>query len=385
LEIGYCTNVHAGVDIMSTRDNLERYAARVKQIVSPDAPMGIGLWLAAPAAEQLLASNQTTAFRDWLTQQGLIPFTCNGFPYGDFHSTVVKHEVYKPTWYHPDRLKYTKNLATILHQILPAGKEGSISTLPIAWGKQTMTDQQWETSVTQLLALTDFLHTLEQETGRLIHLCMEPEPGCTLDVAQDMTELFENRLLPRGSADQVLRYLRICHDVCHSAVMFESQADVLRRYQSLGIQVGKVQVSSAVRVNFAELSPTDREQAFQQLAGFNEPRYLHQTCIRQPDHSIQFYQDLSEAFASVTNPAVLESTWSIHFHVPIFLDRLGLLSTSQQDILECIEVCKLMPDLNHFEVETYAWNVLPDHLQPTDLSAGIAQELQWFNHLMASL
>ncbi|HIA63662.1 MAG TPA: hypothetical protein EYN93_12355, partial [Planctomycetaceae bacterium] len=85
MEIGYCTNVHAGVDLEATQANLSKYAARVKQLVSPHDPMGIGLWLAAPAAQQLLDSKQTTVFRDWLDEQGLVPFTLNGFPYGNFH------------------------------------------------------------------------------------------------------------------------------------------------------------------------------------------------------------------------------------------------------------------------------------------------------------
>ena len=384
MEIGYCTNVHAGVDLEATQANLSKYAARVKQLVSPNDPMGIGLWLAAPAAQQLLDSNQTTRFRDWLAEQGLVPFTLNGFPYGNFHNEVVKHDVYKPTWHDPDRLQYTKNLATILDAILPAEQTGSISTLPIAWGKQSLTAEQWDSTVRQLLELADFLHELQLTTGRTIHVCIEPEPGCALDVAADMIDLFQNRLLPQGSADKILHHIRVCHDVCHSAVMFESQADVLRQYQELGIQVGKIQVSSAVQVNFAQLAASDRAAAFEQLASFNEPRYLHQTCIREPNQTIQFHQDLSGALETVTDPQSLESTWSVHFHVPIFLESLGLLTTSQHDILECMEACKSMPNLEHFEVETYAWNVLPKHLQQSDLAQGIADELLWFRNLVST-
>ena len=384
MEIGYCTNVHAGVDLEATQANLSKYAARVKQLVSPNDPMGIGLWLAAPAAQELLDSNQTTRFRDWLAEQGLVPFTLNGFPYGNFHNEVVKHDVYKPTWHDPDRLQYTKNLATILDAILPAEQTGSISTLPIAWGKQSLTAEQWDSTVRQLLELADFLHELQLTTGRTIHVCIEPEPGCALDVAADMIDLFQNRLLPQGSADKILHHIRVCHDVCHSAVMFESQADVLRQYQELGIQVGKIQVSSAVQVNFAQLAASDRAAAFEQLASFNEPRYLHQTCIREPNQTIQFHQDLSGALETVTDPQSLESTWSVHFHVPIFLESLGLLTTSHHDILECMEACKSMPNLEHFEVETYAWNVLPKHLQQSDLAQGIADELLWFRNLVST-
>ncbi len=384
MEIGYCTNVHAGVDLEATQANLSKYAARVKQLVSPNNPMGIGLWLAAPAAQQLLDSEQTTDFRDWLAAQGLVPFTLNGFPYGNFHNEVVKHDVYKPTWHDLDRLQYTKNLAAILDAILPAGKTGSISTLPIAWGKKSLTTEQWNSTVRQLLELVDFLHELQQTTGRTIHVCIEPEPGCALDVAADMIDLFQNRLLPQGSADKILRHIRVCHDICHSAVMFESQADVLRQYQALGIQVGKIQVSSAVQVDFSQLAVGDRTAAFEQLTSFNEPRYLHQTCIREPNQSIHFHQDLSVALETVADPQSLENAWSVHFHVPIFLESLGLLSTSQHDILECLEVCKSMPNLEHFEVETYAWNVLPEHLQQSDLAQGIADELLWFRNLVST-
>ena len=384
MEIGYCTNVHAGVDLEATQANLSKYAARVKQLVSPNDPMGIGLWLAAPAAQQLLDSQQTEVFRDWLADQGLVPFTLNGFPYGNFHNEVVKHDVYKPTWHDHDRLQYTKNLATILDTILPAEKTGSISTLPIAWGKQSLTAEHWDSAVRQLIELADFLHELQQTTGRTIHVCIEPEPGCVLDVAADIIDLFQNRLLPHGSADKILHHIRVCHDVCHSAVMFESQADVLRQYQSLGIQVGKIQVSSAVQVDFAQLAASDRTAAFEQLAGFNEPRYLHQTCIRESNQTIHFHQDLSVALETVADPQTLESTWSVHFHVPIFLESLGLLSTSQHDILECMEVCKSMPNLEHFEVETYAWNVLPPNLQQSDLAQGIADELLWFRNLIST-
>ena len=33
-----------------------------------------------------------------------MPFTFNGFPYGDFHQSVVKHRVYEPTWADAERL-----------------------------------------------------------------------------------------------------------------------------------------------------------------------------------------------------------------------------------------------------------------------------------------
>ena len=377
MQIGYCTNVHAGPDLKSTQENLLRYASRVKQQYSPADPMGVGLWLAAPAAASLQDQTQLASFREWLNKQELMPFTLNGFPYGDFHSEVVKHKVYKPTWFDTDRLTYTTNLIDALHGLLPEGMEGSISTLPVAWDRKSMTPPQWLQTSQQLLALCRYLQRLEQETGRLIYVCLEPEPGCVLDIAKDMIDLFKERLLPFDDDDIVRRYLRICHDVCHSAVMFESQTDVLQRYQQLGIRVGKIQVSSAVRVNFGALAEDARSDALNQLANFNEPRYLHQTSIQQANGETSFYEDLHLALDTVNSPEQLTGTWSVHFHVPVYLDSLGLLGTSRSDILECFEVCKSMPDLKHYEVETYAWNVLPAEHQVEDLSDGIAREMNW--------
>ena len=264
MQIGYCTNVHAGPDLETTQANLLQYASNVKQQFSPETPMGVGLWLAAPAAASLQEPARLATFRDWLNHQGLVPFTLNGFPYGDFHTEIVKHKVYKPTWFESQRFTYTTNLIDALHGLLPEGMEGSISTLPIAWDRKSMTPQQWLQSSQQLLQLCHYLHRLEQETGRLIYVCLEPEPGCVLDIAKDMIDLFRERLLPFDEGNIVTRYLRICHDICHSAVMFEHQADVLQGYQNLGIRVVKVQISSAVRVDFNAIEPEKRSDALEQ-------------------------------------------------------------------------------------------------------------------------
>ena len=384
MQIGYCTNVHAGPDLETTRANLLQYASNVKQQFSPETPMGVGLWLAAPAAASLRDPVQLATFRDWLAQHELVPFTLNGFPYGDFHTEIVKHRVYKPTWFDSNRLTYTTNLINALHGLLPEGMEGSISTLPIAWDRKSMTPQQWMKASQQLLQLCRYLHQLEQETGRLIYVCLEPEPGCVLDVAKDMIDLFHERLLPFEDENIVTRYLRICHDICHSAVMFEPQADVLQRYRTLGIRVGKVQISSAVRVDFNSITPEQRSQALEQLASFNEPRYLHQTSIREPSGETRFYEDLSLALDAVKQARDLNSIWSVHFHVPVYLESLGLLGTSRSDILRCFEVCKSMPDLQHYEVETYAWNVLPKEHQVDNLADGIAREMNWVREQLTS-
>ena len=383
-QIGYCTNVHAGPTLAQTQANLRRYALEVKRQVSPSNPMGIGLWLAAPAVEELLANEQQlTDFSGWLQTAGLVPFTFNGFPYGDFHGEVVKHRVYEPTWWNERRFNYTRQLIQAQHRLLPVGMSGTISTLPIAWSEPSPTNEQLFVAAGYLSGIAQELQRLHQETGRMISICLEPEPGCYLQRGDDILRFFQDwLLLPQGGtapAEAAIRqHIRVCHDICHSAVMFEPQAEVLRKYAAAGIQVGKVQVSAAVSVRFDELSPSDRLAAFEQLAGFSEPRYLHQTCVRIEQDAPRFYVDLGLALASQHNQAVPSGEWRTHFHVPIYLEKFDRLLATQDDIRTCLATLRETSSCEHFEVETYAWSVLPRELQVAELADGIAREMRWF-------
>jgi sugar phosphate isomerase/epimerase len=376
-QTGYCTNVHAGADLAATRANLQRHALAVKERFSPAEPMGVGLWLSAQAAGKLRAEGQTEEFAGWLRDAGLVPFTFNGFPHGDFHQAVVKHRVYEPTWCEPARLEYTLDLIAIQDALLPPGMEGSISTLPLAWGQPPPRREQLELAAANLRRVAEHLARLEQGSGRLIYLCLEPEPGCVLQRGGDVVRFFQEFLLPGGDEDKVRRYLRVCHDVCHAAVMFEPQAEVLAAYQAAGIAVGKVQVSSAVRLPLDRIAGEERQSALAQLASFAEDRYLHQTVIRTGDAGVPaFHEDLPAALRTVADARRAEGEWRIHFHVPIYLERFGRLESTQNEIGACLEA--VADDVRHFEVETYAWGVLPAELRQPDLASGIAREMTWF-------
>ena len=67
--IGYCTNVHPGVSLDQIKQNLDSKSLAVKQLVSPDRPMGIGLWLSSTATEELMNHDARSRFRDWLQQR----------------------------------------------------------------------------------------------------------------------------------------------------------------------------------------------------------------------------------------------------------------------------------------------------------------------------
>ena len=383
VQTGYCTNVHAGADLDQTRANLERYALAVKRQFSPQAPMGVGLWLSASAARRLLAEGRVGEWAAWLHAAGLVPFTLNGFPFGDFHQPVVKHRVYHPTWADAERLNYTRDLITILDGLLAPGQAATISTLPLAWGNPAPAAAELGRMAAMLRQLAGELARRERETGRLISLSLEPEPGCVLQRGEDVLRFFHEHLLPGQDEAPLRRHIRVCHDVCHLVVMFEDQAEVLARYRAAGILVGKVQVSSAVCLPADQATPAERAAALAQLASFAEDRYLHQTVSRAHADAVPvFHDDLPLALAAAREGQA-GGAWRVHFHVPVYLERFGQLEASPWAIRECVQAVAAHADTAHFEVETYAWGVLPPELRQPDLATGIAREMTWFAETLA--
>jgi hypothetical protein len=281
-------------------------------------------------------------------------------------------------------LDYTLDLATILDAILPRSWEGSISTLPVAWGDPPLGEPELRQAAANLMQVARRLAELESETGRLMYLCLEPEPGCVLQRGSDVVRFFEEHLLRGGNAEQVLRYLRVCHDVCHTAVMFENQGEVLSQYAAAGIKVGKLQVSSAIRLDLDPLDPAERTAALSELALFAEDRYLHQTTIRTTaGGSPQCFEDLTDPLRQALGGARRShGQWRVHFHVPIYLVQFGRLATTRDEIEHCLAAIHGHCELRHLEVETYAWNVLPLELREPELADGIARELQWLADLL---
>jgi hypothetical protein len=130
LHLAYCTNIHRGETWRETFAALENFALAVRERVCPRQPFAIGLRLSQQAAVELSDAKKLLEFQRWLDKNDCYVFTINGFPYGRFHGTRVKEQVYAPDWTSPERLAYTNLLFDLLAKILPTGVEGSVSTLP---------------------------------------------------------------------------------------------------------------------------------------------------------------------------------------------------------------------------------------------------------------
>lgn len=392
---GYCTNVHAGTSLEEAQANLLRYASEVRRLVAPEGRLPVGLWLPELAAVSLIEHSAVHDFGHWLAEHNFLPYTFNGFPQGDFHQPVVKYAVYEPTWTCDSRTRYTLCLAEIMEAILPDGGRGSISTLPLGWPHAPWHAETFKAAADNLLEVAKFLDRLAQLHGREVVIAIEAEPGCVLNTATEMVEFFEHYLFSGPDRALAHQYLTVCHDMCHSGVMFESQTDALDMYRQAGIRIGKVQVSSAVHVPWDRCQGDAGRQAAmaEQMRTFSEPKFLHQTTQRSREGGVQWIvDDLSLAIdRRLAGDVFPTEPWRIHFHVPIYVDQFGDLQTTQADIIEATQYLRVHRGdevagapwfTGHFEVETYAWTVLPPGLAEENLAAGIARELEFFKQYL---
>ena len=370
--IAYCMNVYPTMDFDGLCNNISQNAVAIRnelKNLGEDREFSLGLWIPADVAFSM-EHRQVGKLRDVLEQNQFSTFTMNGFPFGNFHQPVVKKEVYKPTWAEQQRVEYTLRLAEILHQLMSAGTNGTISTLPLGWPSDTSqatqaTSEEFQQFSENLIAVSNSLNDLAEQSDRNISVCIEPEPGCILDSAKDIISFFVDWLFA-AHGDHHSRHLKVCHDVCHSAVMREDQAEVISSYRNSGIEIGKVQVSAAPLIQFQN-DGKDRER-IDQLRAFAEPKYLHQTST-DADGLIE---DLGPAMETCE----FRGRWISHFHVPVYLESMEALGTTQSDIFSAMKAFDAESE-TQFEIETYAWGVLPQN-QSSTIEEGIAREIQWF-------
>ncbi len=387
IQLTYCTNIHPSKSLEECLLNVGNYGGYLKEKLAKQKPFGIGLRLSNAEVEDLLQNDRLKFFKEILAEKNLYVFTMNGFPYGNFHHQPVKDQVHYPDWQSRDRVNYTLNLVNTLAQLLPY-EEGSISTSPLtykSWIKPKDTIF-WDSVSQNLIEIVHHCALVRQKTGKWIHIDIESEPDGMLQKTEEVIYFFENHLLRKGinilakkagiekkQAEQWIReHIQVCYDICHAAVMYEKPETLIQSYEQAGIGIGKMQISAALKVIF-DKNPADNSQKISLLEDFAESVYLHQVCERKNQLTTQ-YPDLPDALAKKDNIANRE--WRIHFHVPIFIESYQSFFSTQQDIVQALNLFKSKPFTRHLEIETYTWSVLPTALK-VDLARSIHREYTW--------
>lgn len=376
--LSYCSNIHTGEIWAEHFEQLKQHVPAVKAQVSPDQSMGLGLRFANQASIDLQDPAELHALQTWLSEQNLYVFTLNGFPYGGFHNTIVKDQVHAPDWTTTRRRDYTIRLAHILASLLTEN-EGGISTSPLSYRYWFNSEKEREdarqTSTKHLLEVVDVLAEIEEKTGKIIHIDIEPEPDGLLSNHTDFVRWYEEVLLPAGDPVLIRRHVQLCFDISHYGVSFDAPETSILELKAKNIPVGKIQISSALRVDLRE----QEMEKMAELQKYQEPVYLHQVKALRKDGSFEEFKDLDEAFAAYLPNTYDE--WRVHFHVPLFLETYGLLGSTQKEIRETIEIQKASPFTNQLEIETYTWGVLPPAFQ-VPMAESISREIKTITDLL---
>ena len=387
----YCTNIHAGKNWAEDFEILQQNFPLIKKAVAPDQPLGIGLRLSHAASLELLHKDALTKFKQWLQENDAYVFTMNGFPYGEFHHTVVKEDVHTPDWTTIERKDYTIRLFKILESLLPPHMDGGISTSPLSYRHWFKTEKALNNAkhiaTRHIIEVIKELILLHQQTGKLMHLDLEPEPDGIIETGSEYITWFEEDLLVTGVPDLVKsfnisaadaeqyikRHLCLCYDVCHFSIGYENHEEILKELAQKGLKVGKIQISAALKANLNRPS-SERQDIKKNFETFNEPTYLHQVVALKKNGELLRYPDLPQALDDFDH--VEAEQWRSHFHIPISVKEIGLLQSTQNDILKVLKFQKNQPFTNHLEVETYTWGVLPEQLK-IPVTQSIINELNW--------
>jgi sugar phosphate isomerase/epimerase len=383
LSLTYCTNVHPLGDWATWSEIIGRFGPSIRDDLGwKSLPMG--LWFPAALIEELNRDpvNARDRLKALLARKNLSVFTCNAFPYGNFHEKSVKTKVYHPDWTTPERLAYTVSVSRLLAALMPAGSEGSVSTLPLGW-RMGWSEGHSRKSAENLCAFVREARGLADVEGRIIRLGIEPEPGCVMESLGQVIDFWAVHLRPTAkragiTPEDLAEFCGICYDTCHQAVQFEEPATVLDKLKVNGIRIVKMQLSSALEF------PPDPDRATLALRRqFVEERFLHQTRIRTPEGIVSF-DDLPEALApDGAGDGLWRHPWRVHFHLPIDCQNLldsSAVSTTRDDMLKAYRYAVDHDLCRHFEVETYTWSVLPEAHRPKDdaeLARSIADEIRF--------
>jgi hypothetical protein len=373
--LAYCTNIHRGETWRETFSALKTHVLAVREQVCPQKPFAIGLRLSNRAAVELSEPKTLLEFQRWLEKNDCYIFTINGFPHGQFHGTRVKEQVYAPDWTSPERLNYTNLLFDLLAKMLPAGIEGSVSTVPGSF-KEFISSREQEIEIRKnVFRCVEHISRVAEKSKRQLHLGLEPEPLGLLENFTETIEFFGQLRAEHKNNPRLAEHLGVNYDCCHFAIEFEEPRAAVSALQQAGIKISKIHLSSALKCQ-----PTTEARA--QLKNFADDVYLHQVIARDEAGKLKFFRDLPDALALPNSKLKIQNSklpeWRIHFHVPLHAPAAPPFENTNDHLLGVLDLLAENPKLcPHLEMETYTWEVLPPELKSRSVVEQLVAEYGW--------
>jgi len=378
LHLAYSTNVHRGETWRETFESLKTHTLAVRDKLGHTDPFGIGLRLSSRAAVELSDPDTLYEFQVWLARNSCYVFTINGFPYGQFHGTRVKENVYRPDWTSPERLAYTNLLFDLLARLLPVGVEGSVSTLPGSFKEFHLGPDALKVVRQNLWHCVEHIARVGSSSGRKLHLGLEPEPLCLLESSLETIHFFDRLRAEHPHDERLTEHLGVNYDTCHFAIGFEEPQNALPCLINHGIKISKIHLSSALKV---KPTPEVRDA----LKKFIDEVYFHQVVVRDENGNRRIYRDLPDALAEAETTSrapgaggQAQAEWRVHFHVPLHAPAAPPLGNTSDHLLGVLDLLAENPQIcPHLEMETYTWEVLPPELKSQSVVDQLAAEYNW--------
>jgi hypothetical protein len=372
LHLSYCTNVHRGDTWAETFAKLQEHALAVRERVCPDRPFGIALRLSGRAARELSDRAALLAFHRWLDQHHCYICGIHGFPCGHLRNRFDTTEVFLPDWTSPERLAYTNLLFDLLAQLLPAGSEGSVSTLPGAVKGVAYATEELRMLRDHLWRCVEHIARMSEQSGRPMRLGLEPGPHCLLESSGETVHFFDRMLAEHPQDSRLFEFLTVNYDACHFAVEFEDPAPAIACLHRHGIRVSKVQLSSALRV-------CPGPEVCEHLAAFPEESYHHQVVALCRSGKRIIYRTLAQALAQAACSDMPElHECRIHMHIPLHCPDGEWFLNTNDHVVGVLDLLVANPRLcPHLEIETQTWEALPPDLRERRLADQIAAEYAW--------
>jgi len=269
-------------------------------------------------------------------------------------------------------------------ELAPEGINPSIQSAPLGFKPRVTGDDVVQAYTANVIDVVKHLVELEKKTGKVVTLGLEPEPRCYLETTDETVEYFTKTLFSGETAQHLARatglneadanaamrkHTGVVFDIGHQAVGYEDIPASLQKLVDNGVQITKLQEAAAMYM------PDVTQKTVDALQSFAKTIYLSQTCQKK-DGKTTWFLNLEDAFEDwYKNPGPRE--WRTHFHIPVFLTDLGAFGTTRFALEQALAFHKKTPLSTHLEIETYTWDVQPDHLKTGDIVEYVCRELDW--------
>lgn len=351
----YCSNIFKEKKFKKLLLKLSEYSSFLKKKLNKEE-IGLGLCLSNKITNEILDKDNLEYFKNWCSDNYIYISSINGFVFKSFHKKKIKELIYYPDWSAKQRIDYTKNIIKLLDVFDNNLNDFSISTIPVSfkkWVKKRNKKYIYFISAYNLLEIVNFLDYIEKIKQKLIHIDIEPEPGCFIENINDYIYFYYFWLLPllkfffKKDESILKKYINLCYDICHFSVNYDDHVNIIKLIKDNDIVIGKIQVSSAL-----EIFSLDKVDLINDLSFLSKSKFLHQNTYFYKN-KLKRNLDLHYLHHNKFDSA------RIHCHMPLYMDfyknNIRTTSYETKNVLTLLLKNFLT---KHIEIETYTYDML---------------------------